>query len=220
MNASIKPAPQQTHASRPPSPMPAIRLVAPGRKFEKRPTTPGKFKRTPYRTTRARISQRTSAIERSISSPKERPNRAVGVSVVGTKKEEKQNFRVRFLHTDAHNKLILFMYLPHPSWVLWQALLPACRPIEVGQIAPLRRLFSLFAASFNRRLLRPPIGGNADPENSSSCHGRGEGFALGFGLKAQRRSTWATQQTESLSTIPSNCSPCWFRGSMRAMSTA
>lgn len=31
------------------------------------------------------------------------PKRAVGGSVVGTKKEEKQNFRVLFLHTISRN---------------------------------------------------------------------------------------------------------------------
>ncbi|CCV13924.1 hypothetical protein MESS4_610031 [Mesorhizobium sp. STM 4661] len=57
------------------------------------------------------------AMERSIPSSKERPNRALGGSVVGTKKEEKENFRVRFLHTTSRNYLILLIYLPHPSWV-------------------------------------------------------------------------------------------------------
>jgi hypothetical protein len=37
----------------------------------------------------------------SMSSAEERPDRSVGGSVAGTKKEEKQNFRVRFLHTAA-----------------------------------------------------------------------------------------------------------------------
>lgn len=55
-------------------------------------------------------------MERSISSAKERAKRAVGGSVAGTKKEEKQNLRVRFLHTASRNYLILLIYLPHPSW--------------------------------------------------------------------------------------------------------
>ncbi|MFA6031286.1 MAG: hypothetical protein WC889_00065 [Myxococcota bacterium] len=40
----------------------------------------------------------------------------IGRSIAGTKMEEKQNFRVRFLHTVSNNYLILFGYLPHPSW--------------------------------------------------------------------------------------------------------
>jgi hypothetical protein len=36
-------------------------------------------------------------------SAQEHPKRAIGGSIVGTKKEEKQNFRVRFLHTEARN---------------------------------------------------------------------------------------------------------------------
>jgi hypothetical protein len=51
----------------------------------------------------ARISRRISAMEGVISSAEERPKRAVGGSVVGTKKEGKRNFRVRFLHTTSRN---------------------------------------------------------------------------------------------------------------------
>jgi hypothetical protein len=40
--------------------------------------------------------------ERSMLSAEEHPKKAVGGSVVGTKEEEKQNFRVRFLHTVSH----------------------------------------------------------------------------------------------------------------------
>ncbi|UCI05639.1 hypothetical protein [Mesorhizobium sp. B1-1-8] len=47
--------------------------------------------------------------------------RNVGGSVVGTKKEEKQNFHVRFLHTCSHNHLILFTCLSSPSLVLLRA---------------------------------------------------------------------------------------------------
>lgn len=67
----------------------------------------------------SRISQRTSATERSMSSAKERPIRAVDGSVVGTKKEEKQNFRVRFLHTTSRKWLVLLKCPSHPSLVLW-----------------------------------------------------------------------------------------------------
>lgn len=49
-----------------------------------------------------RISQRTLALNRSTPSAAVRPKRAVGGSLVGTKKEEKQNFRVQFLHTTSH----------------------------------------------------------------------------------------------------------------------
>jgi hypothetical protein len=56
-------------------------------------------------------------LERSKSSAEERQKSTVGGSFVGTKKEEKQNFRVRFLHTQPNNQLINFIYLPHPSWV-------------------------------------------------------------------------------------------------------
>lgn len=59
-------------------------------------------------------------MERRIPSVKERANRAVGGSVVRTKKEEKQNFRVRFLHTTSRNYLILITYPPHPSWARWR----------------------------------------------------------------------------------------------------
>jgi hypothetical protein len=47
---------------------------------------------------------------------KERPNGTVGSTVVGTKKEEKQNFRVRILHTAFQNYLIFFKYPSSPSW--------------------------------------------------------------------------------------------------------
>lgn len=50
-----------------------------------------------------RISRRTSELERSQPSAAVRPKRAVGGFLVGTKKEEKQNFRVQFLHTNTHN---------------------------------------------------------------------------------------------------------------------
>lgn len=45
--------------------------------------------------------------------------RAIGGSLLGTKKEEKQNFLVRFLHTMFRNQLIMFRYPASPSWALW-----------------------------------------------------------------------------------------------------
>lgn len=48
-------------------------------------------------------------------SAEELPNTAVGNSVVRTKKDEKQKFRVRFLHTVSHNYLLLLIYPSHPS---------------------------------------------------------------------------------------------------------
>lgn len=61
------------------------------------------------------MSRQTSALERSKSSAEERPKWAAGGSIVGTKKEEKQNFRVRFLHAVSNNYLILFIYPSSPS---------------------------------------------------------------------------------------------------------
>jgi hypothetical protein len=46
---------------------------------------------------------------------KRRHTRPAGYPVAGTKMEEKENFRVQFLHTFFHNHLILFIYLAHPS---------------------------------------------------------------------------------------------------------
>ncbi|UCI23956.1 hypothetical protein [Mesorhizobium sp. B2-8-5] len=76
---------------------------------------------TPYRT--IRVTDIAANVRNGAANTvgKERPKRAVGGSVVGTKKEEKQNLRVRFLHTASRNYLILLIYLSRPSLALWQA---------------------------------------------------------------------------------------------------
>ncbi|TPN29152.1 hypothetical protein [Mesorhizobium sp. B1-1-6] len=43
----------------------------------------------------------------------------VGHPIAGTKMEEKENFRVQFLHTNSDNELILFTYPSSPSWAQW-----------------------------------------------------------------------------------------------------
>jgi hypothetical protein len=99
-----------------PSEARAFRLEAQDRKFEKLPGTPGKLDAAADNEVHG-YSGEHFALERSKSSAEERPKRAIGGSFEGTKKEEKQNFRVRFLHTTSRNHLIIFIYLSHPSWV-------------------------------------------------------------------------------------------------------
>ena len=75
-------------------------------------------------------------MERSISSAKERPNRAVGGFIVGTKKEEKRNFRVRFLHTETRKWPSIMGAIGvsaaverdwiTPSWAVTRVPIPVC----------------------------------------------------------------------------------------------
>ncbi|RUX45286.1 hypothetical protein EOA33_24490 [Mesorhizobium sp. M4A.F.Ca.ET.050.02.1.1] len=93
--------PERIDTFRPLSPVAAIQLAARGKNFEKLPGTQGNW--TAHRTkgvSDIAANVRNGAVK---SSAKERPNKAVGGPVVGTKKEEKQNFRVRFLHTAPRN---------------------------------------------------------------------------------------------------------------------
>lgn len=95
------------------------------------------------------ISQRTLAIARHLVDGW--PNRTFGNSVVRTKKEEKQNFRVRFLHTRSRNRLILFNCPSSPSLVPRR--LSFSWAYSIFRIAPPSNSgarFSVFLFIFNR----------------------------------------------------------------------
>ncbi|WP_214474279.1 hypothetical protein [Mesorhizobium sp. dw_380] len=96
-----------------PSEARAFRLEAQDRKFEKLPGTPGKLNAALDNKGHGYCSERPRW-NGECRRQKQLKNRAVGGYVVGTKKE-KQNFRVRFLHTLFLKYLILFTYLSSPS---------------------------------------------------------------------------------------------------------
>ncbi|WP_224518953.1 hypothetical protein [Mesorhizobium sp. CO1-1-3] len=68
----------------------------------------------------------------------------VGHPIAGTKMEEKENFRVQFLHTNSDNELILFTYPSSPS---------------SGRLPPYALGISTFFASIGwlMRAVWPPI---------------------------------------------------------------
>jgi hypothetical protein len=55
-------------------------------------------------------------VELATGSGTRQAKRLIGGSIAGTKLEEKQNFRVQFLHTTSRNYLLLLTCLSHPSW--------------------------------------------------------------------------------------------------------